>query len=267
MRNVRLIARLDVKAPNLVKGIQFEGLRKLGDPNEFALRYYQDGIDEIYYEDIVASLYDRNSLLDIVEQTTRDIFIPITVGGGLRTIDDVAAVLRAGADKVAVNTAALKNPTLISDIAHRFGSQCVVLSIQAKWQNNSWEAYFDNGREHSGVDAVEWARQGQSLGAGEILLTSVDREGTREGFDLDLLRAVSGLVDIPIIASGGMGEMDHLISAVSVGGADAVAVAHMLHYGRCGVSEIRDYCLVNGVPVRQIVPKEDNESEAFCNSH
>ena len=159
MRNVRLIARLDVKAPNLVKGIQLEGLRKLGDPNEFALRYYQEGIDEIYYEDIVASLYERNSLLDIVEQTTRDIFVPVTVGGGLRSVADVAAVLRAGADKVAINTAAIKNPEIISAVARRFGSQCMVLSVQAKQQGNSWEAYLDNGREHSGLDVVEWVKR------------------------------------------------------------------------------------------------------------
>ena len=149
VRNVRLIARLDVKAPNLVKGIQFEGLRKLGDPNEFARRYYHDGVDEIYCEDIVASLYERSSLLDIIERTTRDIFVPVTVGGGLRSVDDVAAVLRAGADKVAVNTAAIKNPNIISDIARRFGSQCMVLSIQAKKQDDSWEGYFHNGRERT----------------------------------------------------------------------------------------------------------------------
>ena len=157
MRNIRLIARLDIKAPNLVKGIQLEGLRKMGDPNEFALRYYQQGVDEIYYEDIVASLYERNSLLDIIEKTSNDIFVPITVGGGLRSIEDVAAVLRSGADKVSINTAAIKEPKIISDVARRFGSQCMVLSIQAKRDGNRWEAYYDNGREHSYIDVVEWA--------------------------------------------------------------------------------------------------------------
>jgi imidazole glycerol-phosphate synthase subunit HisF len=250
MRNIRLIARLDVKAPNLVKGIQFEGLRKLGDPNDFAQRYYQNGVDEIYYEDIVASLYDRNSLLDIVEKTTHDVFVPVTIGGGLRSVDDVAAVLRAGADKVAINTAAIKNPNIISDIANRFGSQCMVLSIQAKRQVNSWEAYFDNGREHSGIDAVEWAEQGQSLGAGEILLTSVDQEGTGKGFDLPLLQAVSDRVDIPVIASGGMGCTQDLIDAVIVGEADAVAMAHVLHYGLCSLSELREACRSQDIPVR-----------------
>ncbi len=250
VRNVRLIARLDVKAPNLVKGIQFEGLRKLGDPNDFALRYYQEGVDEIYYEDIVASLYERNSLLDIIEKTTRDIFVPVTIGGGLRSVDDVAAVLRAGADKVAVNTAAIKNPEIISDIARRFGSQCMVLSIQAKRQGSSWEAYFDNGREHSGVDVVQWAEQGQALGAGEILLTSVDREGTGKGFDLSLVKAVSDRVDIPVIASGGMGRVQDLADAVKAGGADAVAMAHVLHYGLCSLPELREACRLEEIPVR-----------------
>jgi cyclase len=253
VRNIRLIARLDVKAPNLVKGIQFEGLRKLGDPNDFALRYYREGVDEIYYEDIVASLYERNSLLDIIEKTTRDIFVPVTIGGGLRSVDDVAAALRAGADKVAINTAAIKNPSIISDIARRFGSQCMVLSIQAKSQGDSWEAYFDNGREHSGVDVVQWAEQGQSLGAGEILLTSVDQEGTGKGFDLSLLKAVSDRVDIPVIASGGMGCSQDLANAVKVGGADAVAMAHVLHYGICSLPELRAACRLEEIPVRHSI--------------
>ncbi len=250
MRNIRLIARLDVKAPNLVKGIQFEGLRKLGDPNDFALRYYLEGIDEIYYEDIVASLYERNSLLDIIEKTTRDVFVPVTIGGGLRNVDDVAAVLRAGADKVAINTAAIKNPNIISDIARRFGSQCMVLSIQAKRQGDSWEAYFDNGRERSGVDVVRWAEQGQVLGAGEILLTSVDQEGTGNGFDLTLLKAVSDQVDIPVIASGGMGCAQDLVEAVQAGGVDAVAMAHVLHYGLCELVDLRKTCRLQKIPVR-----------------
>ena len=259
MRNVRLIARLDVKAPNLVKGIQLEGLRKLGDPNEFALRYYQEGIDEIYYEDIVASLYERNSLLDIVEQTTRDIFVPVTVGGGLRSVADVAAVLRAGADKVAINTAAIKSPEIISAVARRFGSQCMVLSVQAKQQGNSWEAYLDNGREHSGLDVVEWVKKGEALGAGEILLTSVDREGTAKGFDLELVKAVTEQVDIPVIASGGMGSLEDLGSVVQTGGADAVAMAHMLHYGLCTIMDARAHCIASGIPVRTVQTPDGNQ--------
>ncbi len=250
MRNIRLIARLDVKAPNLVKGIQFEGLRKLGDPNDFALRYYQQGIDEIYYEDIVASLYERNTLLEIVEKATRDIFVPVTVGGGLRSVGDVEAVLRSGADKVSVNTAAIKNPKLITDIASRFGSQCMVLSIQAKRQGSSWEAYFDNGREHSGLDAIEWAERGQSLGAGEILLTSVDQEGTGKGIDLALVKAVSDRVEIPVIAAGGIGCVQDLVEAVQVGKADAIAMAHVLHYDLHSIPELRQACRANGISVR-----------------
>ena len=253
MRNVRLIARLDVKAPNLVKGVQLEGLRKLGDPNQYALKYYHEGIDEIYYEDIVASLYERNSLLDIIENTTRNIFVPITVGGGLRSIDDAAAVLRAGADKVSINTAAIKDHSIISAVAKRFGSQCMVLSIQAKRQGNSWEAYFDNGREHSGLDAIEWARKGQSLGAGEIILTSVDQEGTAKGFDLELVKAVTDEVDIPVIASGGMGVLEDLDAVILEAGADAVAMAHVLHYGKCSISGIRSHCIQAEIPVRLVV--------------
>ena len=252
MRSVRLIARLDVKAPNLVKGIQLEGLRKLGDPNEFALKYYRAGIDEIYYEDVVASLYDRNSLLEIVENTTKDIFVPITVGGGLRSVSDVTAVLRSGADKVAINTAAIKDPGIVTAIAKRFGTQCMVLSIQAKRRATGWEAYIDNGREHSGLDVVEWAAKGQALGAGEILLTSVDREGTATGFDLELVKAVTDEVDLPVVASGGMGKLEDLAAVILESGADAVAMAHVFHYGICSISDARQHCIKKGIPVRTI---------------
>lgn len=252
MRNVRLIARLDVKAPNLVKGIQMEGLRKFGDPYRFAKRYYEEGIDEILYIDIVASLYERNSLLDLIQQTTKDIFVPITVGGGLRKIDDVAAALRAGADKVAINTAAIKKPELITDVSQRFGSQCMVLSIEAKRHGDRWEAYYDCGREHSGLDVVEWAIRGEALGAGEILLTSVDREGTAKGMDLELIRQVSSAVSIPVIASGGIGNLGDFSAAVKTGGADAIAMAHVLHYGHLAVDQIRDYAGKEGIPVRRI---------------
>lgn len=252
MSNVRLIARLDVKAPNLVKGIQLEGLRKIGDPNVFAKKYYEMGIDELLYIDIVASLYERNSLFDIVRRTTKDVFIPITAGGGIRSVDDAREMLRAGADKIALNTAALKRPELISEIASRFGSQCVVLSIQAKkTETGQWEAYYDNGREHTGMDAVEWAKEGVRLGAGEILLTSVDREGTAKGFDIELNRAISDVVPIPVIACGGMGKINHLIDVLQEGHANAVAMAHVLHYGRLSVDEIREGCLQRGIPVRR----------------
>jgi cyclase len=256
MRNVRLIARLDIKAPHLVKTIQLEGLRKMGDPNDFARRYYGQGVDELLYEDIVASLYERNSLLEIIENTTNEIFVPITVGGGLRSIDDVAAVLRAGADKVSINTAAIKNPKIISDVARRFGSQCMVMSIQAKCNGNHWEAYYDNGRERSRKDVIEWAKEGQALGAGEILLTSVDREGTAKGFDVDLVRAVTDEVAIPVIASGGMGKLNDLGEVVNDGHADAAAMAHVLHYGHFEVDEVRRYCHDNDIPVRSVIREE-----------
>jgi imidazole glycerol-phosphate synthase subunit HisF len=253
MGNVRLIARLDVKAPKLIKGVHLEGLRVIGDPNEYARRYYEGGADELLYMDIVASLYERNSLADIVERTTRDVFVPITVGGGVRSVDDARRLLRAGADKVAINTAAVKRPELITEMARTFGSQCMVLSIEAKREApGRWEAYTDNGREHTGLDAVAWARRGAELGAGEILITSVDKEGTRKGFDLELTRAVSAAVQIPVIASGGMGSPEDLVDVVRDGGADAVAMADILHYGRAHLSEIRAAALAAGLAVRKL---------------
>ncbi|HAU1940509.1 TPA: imidazole glycerol phosphate synthase subunit HisF, partial [Legionella pneumophila] len=192
MSNVRLIARLDIKGPNLIKGVHLEGLRVVGNPNEYAMAYYAQGADELIYMDTVASLYGRNNLSEIVKTTAENVFIPITVGGGIRSVDDAKQLLRCGADKVAINTAATKNPTLISDIARRFGSQCVVLSIEAKRTvDGRWEVMTDNGREHTGMDVVDWARNGEEFGAGEILLTSIDQEGTRKGFDLELVKQVS----------------------------------------------------------------------------
>lgn len=249
---MRLIARLDVKGPDLIKGIHLEGVRKLGDPQEFARRYYKEGIDEIIYIDAVASLYGRNNLVDIVSHTASETFIPITVGGGVRSIEDARALLLAGADKIAINTEATKNPDLISELAKQFGSQCVVLSIQAKRRKTGgWEAYRDLGREHTGLNAVEWAIEGQSRGAGEILLTSVDQEGTRGGFDIELTQLVSEAATIPVIASGGMGRLDHLDDVINNGKADAVAMAHILHYGKLSIGEVRQYALDAGYPVRK----------------
>ena len=240
MRDVRIIARLDVKAPNLVKGVHLEGLRKLGDPHDYALKYYQQDVDEIIYMDIVASLYERNGLFDLVRQTTQDIFIPITVGGGLRSVDDVTRALSNGADKVAINTAAIKRPELITEIANRFGSQCMMLSIEAKLlSNGKWEAFYDNGRERSGYDVMEWAKQGEMLGAGEILLTSIDKEGTANGFDYTLVEGVTRAVRIPVIASGGFSRESHLSKVVNSAHADAVAIAHALHYEHYQVNEIK----------------------------
>jgi len=225
MRNARLIARLDVKGPNLIKGIHLEGLRVIGDPQEYARRYYEQGADELIYIDIVASLYGRNSLHDIVSRAARDIFVPLTVGGGIRSVDDVRAMLRAGADKCAINTAALRRPELITEVAQVFGAQCMVLGVEAKRTGpGKWECFTDNGREFTGIDAVEWCRRGYEAGAGEILLTSVDQEGTRKGFDTALIEEVSKVVPIPIIASGGMGSTAHMVDAYEHG-ADAIAIA------------------------------------------
>ncbi|AVM74863.1 imidazole glycerol phosphate synthase subunit HisF [Magnetospirillum gryphiswaldense] len=252
MSNLRLIARLDVKGPNLIKGIQLEGLRVVGNPQAFATRYYQQGVDEIVYMDAVASLYDRETLGRIVSETAQNVFIPITVGGGLRSLEDVHAMLRAGADKVALNSAATQKPELIGDIARTFGSQCMVLQIDAKRKpGGGWEAFRDCGREHTGLDVIEWARRGAELGAGEILLTSIDCEGMRRGFDTELVKAVSAAVSIPVIASGGYGEFDHLTKVVSAG-ADAVALAYALHYDRVTIPDIRSQALAAGLPVRSI---------------
>lgn len=251
MRKTRLIARLDIKGPNLIKGIHLEGLRVIGSPNEYARRYYRQGADELIYMDCVASLYGRNSLGDIVQSAARDVFVPMTVGGGIRSVEDATHLLRCGADKVAVNTAAIANPVLIADIARRFGSQCMVLSIEAKQVGpNRWEAYTDNGRERTGLDVIAWVKQGVALGAGEVLLTSVDREGTRKGFDIPLLQAVTGAVAVPVIASGGMGKPEDLVDAVWQGGADAVAMADILHYSRATVGDIRRTAQAAGIEVR-----------------
>lgn len=251
MRNIRLIARLDIKGPNLIKGIHLEGLRVIGSPAEHAMRYYKQGIDELIYMDCVASLYGRNHLDDIVRSAAENIFVPMTVGGGIRSIEDATKILRAGADKVAVNTAAVTNPQLISDIAHRFGSQCMVLSIEAKQTGvGRWEVYTDNGRERTGLDVVDWIKRGVSMGAGEILLTSVDREGTRKGFDIDLICAASAQVSVPIIASGGMGSPRDMVTVARDGGADAVAMADILHYKRANVGDIRAYASDAGLGIR-----------------
>lgn len=251
MRRTRLIARLDIKGPNLIKGIHLEGLRVIGSPNEHALRYYREGADELIYMDIVASLYGRNNLADIVQSAAQDVFIPMTVGGGIRSVDDAKSLLRAGADKVAVNTAAVRSPELLSDIAKRFGSQCLVLSIEAKQQSpGKWEVYTDNGRERTGLDVVAWAIEGVRRGAGEILLTSVDREGTRKGFEVDLVKAVTSVVPVPVIASGGMGKPEDLVDVVQRGEADAVAMADILHYRRATIGDIRRLAQESGIEVR-----------------
>ena len=250
MPNLRLIARLDIKGPNLIKGIHLEGLRVIGDPQSYALKYYENGADEIIYIDIVASLYQRSKLTEIVKKTVENVFVPITVGGGIRNIEDVLDLLNAGADKVAINTGAIKNPKLISDIASRFGSQCMVLNIEAKKSNNNWEVYTDCGREKTGIDVVEWAKQANSMGAGEILLTSIDKEGTQKGFDIELMKSVTSNVNIPVVASGGMGGMKDFFDVINQSEVDAVAIAHMLHYNKLNLINIRNQALEKKIKVR-----------------
>ncbi len=231
MRNIRIIPRLDIKGPNLVKGIHLEGLRVIGKPEKFAKYYYENGADELLYMDVVASLYGRNSLDEIIQKTSKEIFIPLTVGGGLRTLADIRRVLRCGADKVSLNTAAIQRPELIKEAAEEFGSSTIVVSIEAiKMPDGSYEAYTDNGREKTGVDAIGWAKRVEELGAGEILLTSIDQEGTGRGFDFELVCTIAGLVSIPVIACGGAGNIEHIHQVISDAKADAVSIASILHY-------------------------------------
>ena len=261
LSNLRLIARLDIKGSNLIKGIHLEGLRVMGSPNEFAINYYNQGADELIYMDVVASLYGRNHLGGIIKDAAKDIFIPMTVGGGIRSIEDAREILRSGADKVAINTAAVAKPTIITDIARQFGSQCMVLSIEAKKvEGDHWEVYTDNGRERTGLDVVDWAKLSVANGAGEILLTSVDREGTRNGFDIELVKAVSSAVNVPVIASGGMGKPEDLLSVVSESGADAVAMADILHYKRAQIGDIRAVAEAAGLGVRSYERTRSNDN-------
>ena len=231
MKAIRIIPRLDIKGPNLVKGIHLEGLRVLGKPSQFASYYYHSGADELFFQDVVASLYERNSLHHIISETAKRIFIPITVGGGLRTIEDIREVLRAGADKVCLNTAALNNPEFIKKASRIFGSSTIVIAIEAiKELDNSYKAYTDNGREYTGKDVFEWAQQVEELGAGELVITSVDKEGTGEGFDHTLINGIANLVSIPVIAHGGAGKISHVSNLLSKTDISAICLASILHY-------------------------------------
>jgi imidazole glycerol-phosphate synthase subunit HisF len=231
VNNIRIIPRLDIKGPNLVKGIHMEGLRVLGKPEEFAKFYYEQGADELMYVDVVASLYGRNSLLDVISKTAKELFIPLTVGGGLKTTDDIRNALRAGADKVSINTAAIKDPEIIKEASLKFGSSTIVVAIEViKQSNGEYFAFTDNGREDTGLEVFAWAKKVEELGAGELVLTSVDKEGTGTGFDIELIKQVSDAVSIPVIAHGGAGNPGDVASAVNAG-ASAVAIASILHYG------------------------------------
>lgn len=254
--SMRIIARLDVKGPNVVKGVQFEALRVIGKPADLARKYFLQGADELMYIDTVASLYRRENLLHIVREASKSIFIPFTAGGGVRTIEDIHGLLQSGAEKVAINTAAVKNPEFIKEAAQRFGSQCTVLSIEAKRRGDSWEVYTDNGREATGLDVIEWARRAESLGAGEILLTSVDREGTERGLDVGLIKKVSTAVSVPVIASGGASSPTEIANTMVSSDAEAVAIASLLHYGRARIAEIKDALTAAGVPIRPCTEAE-----------
>ncbi len=251
MHAARIIPCLDVDAGRVVKGVNFVNIRDAGDPVELATRYDAEGADELVLLDITASSDDRATMIDVVRRTADQVFIPFTVGGGIRTVDDARAMLRAGADKVSVNTAAVQRPKLISDLSEEFGAQCVVVAIDAKNSGEgSWEVFLHGGRTATGRDVVEWATEAVELGAGEILLTSMDRDGTRSGFDLELTRAVSDAVSVPVIASGGVGSLDDLADGISEGGADAVLAASIFHFGDHTIADAKALMAQRGISVR-----------------
>jgi imidazole glycerol-phosphate synthase subunit HisF len=252
MLSKRLIACLDVRNGCVVKGVQFEGLRNAGDPAALARRYNHEGIDELVILDVTATLESRRALEDTIRAVSRELFIPLAVGGGVRSLDDAEAAIEAGADKVSVNSAALADPTLITRLAGRYGSQAIVVAVDAKRQDGRFAVYSRSGSTPTGRDAVEWARQAESSGAGEILLTSIDRDGTREGFDNELTAAVSTAVSIPVIASGGAGTFEHFLDVFTSGRADAALAASVFHYSEHAVSELKQYLSSNGVPVRLV---------------
>lgn len=247
----RIIPCLDVKDGRVVKGVKFVSLRDAGDPVEIAKRYSDEGADEITFLDITASHEKRNIMIEVVKKTASEVFVPLTVGGGVRTLEDVRNLLLAGADKVAINTAAVKDPEFVKTAAGKFGSQCIVVAVDARRVSDSqWEVYTHGGRNPTGIDALEWSKKMELFGAGEILLTSMDMDGTKHGYDLELTVAVSRAVGIPIIASGGAGNLKHLYEGITLGEADAVLVASIFHYGEYSISEAKNYLKEHGVEVR-----------------
>ncbi|WP_420811431.1 imidazole glycerol phosphate synthase subunit HisF [Myxococcus hansupus] len=248
----RLVVCLDVKGGRVVKGVRFEGLRDVGDPVELARRYEAEGADEVTFLDISASAEERETLWELVQRTAEQLFIPLAVGGGVRTVEDVGRALRAGADKVSINSAAVAQPSLLTACAERFGSQCVVASIDAKREGERWRVYTHGGKKPTDLDAVAWARECVARGAGEVLLTSIDRDGARQGYDLALTRAVSDVVDVPVIASGGAGSAGHVRDAFQVGGADAALVAGILHDGLTTVGAIKTLLRESGLHIRSV---------------
>lgn len=253
MKNIRIIPLLNIKGPNVVKPVHTEALRVVGNPKELAKRYYEEGADELICLDIVASLYQRNLDVDLLRSVTDGIFIPVTAGGGIRSIGDINNALRAGADKVAVNTYVIRHPEFISEAAKEFGSQCIVLFIEAKKQpSGRYECYTDGGREPSGVDAALWAKRGIDLGAGEILISSIDQDGTRRGYDVELVRQIAARAPVPVIAHGGAGNFESVAQVITEGKADAVAASSVFHYRDFSISELKHYLSSRGVPVRRV---------------
>ena len=251
MLSKRIIPCLDVKNGRVVKGINFVNLRDAGDPVEIAEKYSDEGADEICFLDITASNEERETMIDVVERTAAQVFVPLTVGGGVRTLNDVRQILLAGADKVSINTAAVKNPDFVKEAADKFGSQCIVVAIDARSVGDSkWEVFTHGGRNPTGIDAVEWAQKMEDYGAGEILLTSMDKDGTKSGYDLPLTKTISRNLRIPIIASGGAGNLEHLSDGVKLGEADAVLVASIFHYGEYTIKEAKEFLSANGISVR-----------------
>ncbi|MFI5324570.1 MAG: imidazole glycerol phosphate synthase subunit HisF [Thermodesulfobacteriota bacterium] len=251
MLSKRIIPCLDVKDGRVVKGVNFVNLRDAGDPVEIAKKYSDEGADEICFLDITASHEERDTMIDVVERTAGEVFVPLTVGGGVRTLEDVRQLLLAGADKVSINTAAVKDPDFVRKAAERFGSQCIVVAIDARGvSEGKWEVYTHGGRKPTGIDAIEWAKKMESNGAGEILLTSMDKDGTKSGYDIPLTRAVSRAVSIPVIASGGAGSLEHLADGVKYGEADAVLVASIFHYGEHSISDAKTFMDSKGISVR-----------------
>ena len=246
----RIIPCLDVNAGRVVKGINFVSLQDAGDPVEIARKYDEEGADELTFLDITASSDNRGLILDIIESVAKEIFIPLTVGGGVRSTDDVRCLLNAGADKISINTSAILNPKLVAEASSRFGSQCIVVAIDAKKVGDHWEVFTHGGRNPTGLNAVEWAKKMVNLGAGELLLTSMDRDGTKVGFDIDLTKLISDAVEVPIIASGGVGNLQHLVDGVLLGGADAVLAASIFHYGEYTIREAKEFMSNNDVEIR-----------------
>ncbi len=246
----RIIPCLDVKNGRVVKGINFVELKDAGDPVEQAKIYSKGGADEICFLDITASNENRATIYDVVKNTSKQCFVPLTVGGGVRSVDDINKLLNCGADKVSINTAAVKNPKLVEKSSKKFGSQCIVVAIDAKKNKNTWEIYTHGGRKNSKINAIDFAKKMENCGAGEILITSMDRDGTQSGYDIDLVRKVSSETNIPIIASGGVGKLDHLAEGIKLGKASAVLAASIFHYGKYSINEAKKYLKLNGIPVR-----------------